>query len=121
MISENALTYLKPACEYGQVYSIAELNDIVSEGTGIIWERDDAAAMTVVEEHFIDGKLQDVLVIVLAGGSMETLKSIEKETEAYAIQKKYPRLYINGRKGWGRVLDGYKEHTVVHCKDLTNG
>lgn len=119
MKSENNLNLLfdllEKTLEQGGIWTLADVQEFVAQEKMNIWTRDDAVALTSVEEHR-DG---NVLVIDLAGGSLNSLKDIEREIEKYARVQGFKYIYINGRKAWERALPDYKLHTVILRKELT--
>jgi hypothetical protein len=59
-----------------------------------------------------------VLNIPLAGGDMDELRQMERYVEHRARENGFVLMSINGRRGWLRALDGYKEVSVYMEKNL---
>lgn len=105
---------LQKSIDRENIWSLAEIQNLVTQGEMQVWERENAIALTGIEQH----KDGDVVVILLAGGNLSELQEIEKEIEQFAISQNCKRIYINGRKGWEKALEGYQVHNVVLKKDL---
>jgi hypothetical protein len=107
---------LHKAIDRENIWTLEEVQNLVVQGEMQVWEKNNSIALTGIEQH----KDGDVLVILLAGGSLKELQETEKEIEQFAINQNCKRIYINGRKGWEKVLDGYEVHNVILKKDLPN-
>lgn len=55
--------------------------------------------------------------IVLAGGDLEELKGIAARIEDASREAGLDGVVIVGRRGWGKVLDGYKVFATVFIKE----
>jgi hypothetical protein len=55
--------------------------------------------------------------IVLAGGDLEELKGIANKIEDASRKAGLDGVIIVGRKGWGKVLDGYKTFATIFMKE----
>ena len=109
--------YLEEAVQMNGFLTMDLVKELVKAGHMKLWARANAVAATAEESRVG----QKILTIVLAGGNLEQLKDIECEIEQYAIANGFVEIYINGRKGWERVLPGYKPHMVILRKELKNG
>jgi hypothetical protein len=109
--------YLEEAVKMNGWITMDMVKELVTTGHMKLWARNNAVAATAEEDKL--GK--KILTIVLAGGNLEELKDIESEIERYAIVNGFSEIYINGRKGWERALQGYKTHMVIMRKGLNNG
>ena len=109
--------YLEEAVKMNGWITMDMVKELVSNSHMKLWARNNAVAATAEEDRL--GK--KILTIVLAGGNLEQLQDIEKEIENYAIAHRFDEIVINGRKGWERVLSGYKTHMVIMRKELNNG
>ena len=73
-------------------------------------------------QMFMDEKsvvgYKDSLRIGLAGGELNSLKSLEKKIIKYAKEKKYKCVDILGRIGWEKELEGYKRKAVLLRKEI---
>jgi hypothetical protein len=108
--------YLEEAVEMNGWITMDMVKELVEKGYMQLWARTNAVAATAEEERLG----QKILTIVLAGGNLEQLKDIECEIEQYAIANGFGEIYINGRKGWERALQGYKTQMVIMRKVLKN-
>lgn len=109
--------YLEEAVKMNGFLTMDIVKELVKAGHMKLWARENAVAATAEESRVG----QKILTIVLAGGALEQLKDIEREIETYAVAHGFGEIYINGRKGWERVLSGYKTHMVIMRKELNNG
>lgn len=109
--------HLEEAVRMNGFLTMDIVKQLVEAGYMKLWEKDNAVAATGEEE--IAGKR--VLTIILAGGKLNELIEIEKEIESFAIANGIHEIVINGRKGWERVLNGYKPHMVIMRKELNHG
>jgi hypothetical protein len=76
----------------------------------------EAAATTVL----INSDIGKVCIITACGGSgMKRWLPLLDGIEAYARDEGCTRVRIYGRKGWLRVLDGYREKHVIMDKEIT--
>lgn len=55
--------------------------------------------------------------IVLAGGDLDELKTIATDIENASRKAGFDGVVIVGRKGWGRVLEGYKTFATIFMKE----
>lgn len=113
-MSAKSLERLKAACEYSEVYTLADIEELLQVDGWELWEYDDCVVLTCLEQHAIGMCVE----IVLAGGELEALKRAEAEIADYARSLGCKMLYINGRPGWQRALDGYTVHTVTMRRPL---
>lgn len=113
-ISPKTLERLQAACDAGEVYTLAEVLELLNTDGWEIWERPDCVAVTLLEQHQI-GMVVDV---VLAGGELSALQELEKELAEYGRSLGCKMMYINGRPGWQRALQGYSVHTVTIRRPL---
>ncbi|WFU35664.1 hypothetical protein QA635_15145 [Bradyrhizobium brasilense] len=93
--------------------------DILS-GRGLLWLAWDgraiqAAATTVL----INSEIGKVCVITACGGTgMKRWLPLLNGIESYARDEGCTRVRIYGRKGWLRVLDGYRAKHVIMDKEI---
>ncbi|WP_197327733.1 hypothetical protein, partial [Ralstonia solanacearum] len=94
--------------------------DVLS-GRSLLWfawngNAIEAAATTVL----INSDIGKVCIITACGGSgMKRWLPLLDGIEAYARDEGCTRVRIYGRKGWLRVLDGYREKHVIMDKEIT--
>jgi hypothetical protein len=113
----NPYEYLEEAVRMNGFLTIDIVKQLVSDGHMKLWARPSAVAATAEEERLG----HKILTIVLAGGDLEDLKDIEQDIQSYAVAHGFTEIFINGRKGWERVLKGYKPHMVIMRKELNHG
>ena len=91
--------------------TIYDVRADVNAGRALLWPGQDSAAVTS-ESH--------EMVLWLAGGRLAELLEMEKSAEAFARQRGFNRMCVEGgRPGWRRALKqaGYRELTTL-VKDL---
>ena len=75
------------------------------------------SAVIVFEKKFFGNKR--VVNTVLCGGDLNEVSSLQKELEVDAEKNGADGVMIIGRKGWGKVFDGYKDVATVYFKEFT--
>lgn len=94
-----------------------ELEDVwqyIAEGKAQLWPTPNCAVVTALE-HF---PRKTVLRYWLCGGELEDCLKIESIIEAWAKGAGAVCGIIGGRKGWLKVLSGYKETCTFMVKDF---
>ncbi|MGY4159038.1 hypothetical protein ACVINW_004880 [Bradyrhizobium sp. USDA 4461] len=116
----HAIPLLRPACRRTTLNAFVDIETDILTGRGLLWLAWDgkaiAAAATTV---LINSDIGKVCVITACGGTgmMRWLPLLEG-IEAYAREEGCVRVRIYGRKGWLRVLDGYREKHVIMDKEI---
>src|SRR5262245_38613617 len=76
----------------------------------------ESAAATIL----INSEVGKVCIITVCGGSdMKRWLPLIGQIENYAKREGCARVRIYGRKGWLRVLDGYKPEHIIMDKELS--
>jgi hypothetical protein len=109
--------HLEEAVRINGFLTMDVVKQLVDTGHMKLWAKENAVAATAEEDRLG----QKILTIVLAGGNLNDLLQIEQDIESYARESGFCEIVINGRKGWGRVLKGYKPHMVIMRKELNYG
>ena len=107
--------FLEPALEGS--HDLSDLEEELENGTAQLWNLGDAAVVTQVSEW----PRMRVLRVWLAGGSLEALRAAIPALDLLAVQFDCQRIEVDGRKGWGRVLDGFTETRRTYAKEVNDG
>jgi hypothetical protein len=116
----HAATLLKAACRRTALNAFEDIEHEVMSGHSLLWlawngHEIQAAATTIL----IKSEIGKVCVITACGGTqMKHWLPLLDGIEAYARDEGCTRVRIYGRKGWLRVLDGYREKHVIMDKEL---
>lgn len=112
---------LREACRRTTLNAFGDIAADVLSGRSLLWfawngNAIEAAATTVL----INSDIGKVCIITACGGSgMKRWLPLLDGIEAYARDEGCTRVRIYGRKGWLRVLDGYREKHVIMDKETT--
>lgn len=87
---------------------LSVIEGAIDNGEAELWVSERSAALT---------QYVRVMDLILAAGDMGELMAMLEQAEAKARADGIDRIVCTGRKGWGRVLPGYKELTV-YVKEL---
>ncbi len=87
----------------------------IEKGECALWWNDTAAAVTEIT-IFPTGLR--ALNVWLAGGDMAGIKEIDGRLDQVARDKKCTIRTMQGRKGWLRALDGYRDAGAMMMKDV---
>lgn len=96
--------WLQAALERDGLNGLTEVAAEVASGRSLLWPGRAAAAVT---EQTRD------LHIWLAGGDLRELLAMEQDCARWAKANGFDRLTIEGRKGWERVLSGYRARRLL--------
>jgi len=109
---------LKSAFDRTGLGAFSDLERCVLSGRSLVWlawsDRIEAAASTILLRA--DAGL--VCEITACGGANMHHRLPLEEIEAYARREGCVCTRITGRKGWLRVLDGYRQKHIIMDKDL---
>tara|TARA_B100000161_G_C33424335_1_gene357068 strand:- start:259 stop:702 length:444 start_codon:yes stop_codon:yes gene_type:complete len=109
--------FLKAALEYA--HNSHDLNDVfrlIIAGDAQFWKAEDAGLVTEI----IDYPKRRTLRFWLAGGNLESLKTLEQNAIEWSRQFGCVSSEIIGRRGWVRSLEGYEEAATVMVKDFNH-
>ena len=118
----HAIALLKSACRRTKLNAFEDIEQDILSGRSLLWlalngKVIQAAAATVL----INSEIGKVCVITACGGTgMKRWLPLLDGIEAYAKDEGCARVRIYGRKGWLRVLDGYREKHVIMDKELSS-
>lgn len=116
---EYAGSLIRAAIEQTDLSEFADIEREVLSGDQLLWlavsDHIEAAATT----HLIKTRGKPVLVVTACSGyQRERWLPLFARIEKYAKDEGASRVRIYGRKGWERVLDGYRVEHVVLEKPL---
>ncbi len=104
--------------------SIEEVFEWYDQSLGQLWcvvDQEDSTIGAIVTD-LVKFNWGRVLKVVLCGGEPKTLEPSKDaciaRLEEFAKIEKCDRIWIEGRRGWGRVLDGYTEAWTTFEKEL---
>lgn len=97
-----------------------EVEDSILDGDSLLWlawdgERIEAAASTILE--VANGK-KTCVIVACGGEDMNNWLGLIEQIETYAKNEECQCTRIIGRKGWLRVLEGYRAQHVILEKAL---
>lgn len=107
--------YLEPALD--GTHTLEDVYDDLCANRAQLWPFPNGAVVTQVH----DTPQLRVLRIWLAGGRLDEFRGHFAFLEEIAHEWKCDRIEIDGRAGWGRVMDGFERKRVVYTKDVDNG
>lgn len=116
----HVFALLKAACRRTGLNAFADIEGDVLAGRSLLWiarngRTVEAAAATIL----INSEIGKVCIITVCGGSgMKRWLPLIEQIEGYAKREGCARVRIYGRKGWGRVLEGYEEKHIIMDKEL---
>lgn len=90
------------------------LVQMVKEGSVSVLHSD--IAVVVFETNNIDGKV--FVNTILCGGELEGVMELQDKVEEIAKSIGAVGSLIIGRRGWGRVFDGYKDVATLYFKEF---
>lgn len=111
---------LKAACCRTGLNAFSDIAADVLAGRSLLWiawngHAVEAAAATVL----INSEIGKVCIITVCGGSdLKRWLPLVGQIEDYARNEGCARVRIYGRKGWLRVLDGYKQKFIIMDKEM---
>jgi hypothetical protein len=111
---------LKAACHRTGLNALSDIEGDILAGRSLLWiawngEAIDAAAATIL----INSEIGKICVITACGGrDLRNWLPLIGKIETYAKHERCARVRIYGRKGWLRVLDGYRQQHVIMEKEL---
>ena len=117
----HVVPLLMAACRRTGLNAFADIEAGILTGRSLLWLAWDgqaiaAAAATIL----ISSEIGKVCIITVCGGSnMKRWLPLIEEIEAYARREGCTRVRIFGRKGWGKVLEGYQEKHIIMDKELS--
>jgi hypothetical protein len=116
-----ALPHIERFAQETQLIHPADILEDIKTGAKQLWMMSDEGYVTlVVVTEVFDTAGGQVCTMRIACGSAEKdqLRNICAEIEIWAREIGCVAVEIWGRKGWSRVLEGFKESGVILEKDL---
>lgn len=105
------------AAETVRTHSLEDMRHLLLRQEAQLWVLPNSALVTTVVKH----PQAKVLTHWIGGGSLEELIAVEPNIEMFARDEGCNAILINGRRGWGRVLNGYTETHTVYAKVIDHG
>lgn len=87
----------------------------IEKGDCQLWSNPTAAAVTEITVYPTGLRAVNVWI---AGGDLDGIRDIDARIDEFAKMKNCPMRTIHGRKGWSRVLTGYREVGAILFKEL---
>lgn len=109
---ERCAPYIADALE--GAYTLEDVYREIEEGRAQFWPMRRSAVVTRIH-RYPRGR---VLRIWIAGGDLDELLGYLPAVDNYAREQDCNRVEIEGRKGWAKVLPGYRETKVVLTKEI---
>ena len=110
--------WLEAALYYSNgTHTIDDVLETVQRGDAQFWHYPDAAVVTEI----MDYPQKRVLRYWLAGGNLKTLLKVEPSIRHWSQLWGCVGIEIIGRKGWHRVLKGFKQTGIILAKDMYHG
>ena len=110
--------WLEAALYYSNgTHTIDDVLETVQRGDAQFWQYPDAAVVTEI----MDYPQKRVLRYWLAGGNLKTLLKVEPSIRHWSQLWGCVGIEIIGRKGWHRVLKGFKQTGIILAKDMYHG
>lgn len=97
------------------LYNYAYVEDSVLSGESQFWPAPNSALVTKIENYPTGAR---ACLYWLAGGDLKELSALEKVVSAWAKKQGCDRVYIMGREGWLRSLDGFSKKEVMMSRKL---
>ncbi|WP_050383962.1 hypothetical protein [Bradyrhizobium pachyrhizi] len=116
----HASLLLREACIRTALSAFEDIEADILSGLSLLWlawngRSIQAAATTVL----INSEIGKVCVITACGGTgMKRWLPLLDGIESYARDEGCARVRIYGRKGWLRVLDGYRAKHIIMDKEI---
>ena len=119
VIWPHFMGFIEDSLEYSDgLWLIEDVEKKLFNGEAVLWVAyngsPNAAGVTWFE-HFPQGK---DLNMAFAGGQMASIKGLVQMGEEYARSEGCQGIRCYGRRGWSKVLDGYKEISTISRKEL---
>jgi len=115
---DRCSAWLEAALYYSNgTHTIDDVLEIVQRGDAQFWHYPDAAVVT----ELMDYPQKRVLRYWLAGGNLKTLLKAESSIRYWSQLWGCVGIEIIGRKGWHRVLKGFKQTGIILAKDMYHG
>jgi hypothetical protein len=90
----------------------------IAKGQLQLWTSESSAVVSSIE---IYGSGTKEVRIWLAGGDLQEIRKIEPAIVEFARINACRHVSVIGRRGWAKVLQGYKDSAVILVKDVSHG
>lgn len=112
-------SFLQSAVDRHGGWTLTALRRVVDSG-GLLWvitdDRPVASVVTILTENHRGEKLCEVLAC--GGKRMNEWTHLMTDLEAYARAEGCNKISLSGRRGWGRMFQGFTEAHVTYEKRL---
>lgn len=111
---ERCRPYLEAALEYNRgTQTIEDVKAGIESGQFQLIAGRNSAALTEIAKL----PQKTYINVILGGGDLEELKDIAKRIEDASRAAGADGVMIIGRRGWGKVLEGYDLYATVYVKE----
>lgn len=112
---EQLRQWLEPALDRGgNTHSFDDVMAEIKAEKMQLWTGPKGAAVTLIYDY----PLKRVLHVFLAGGELEQVKDFVPSMEVWGRAMGCTEMTLAGRRGWSRVLDGWKPVLDVLAKEI---
>lgn len=125
LIWPSVAPLLRKAIERTGLSAFAEVENDILRGNALLWLAVSGEGGAAAIEAAASTSLQQTdagkvcVITACAGANMARWLPLIDHIEAYAKEEGCACVRIFGRKGWLRVLGGYKESHIIMDKDLS--
>jgi len=117
----KARAFIDRAYEEVDAHIPADLFNRLCDGRALMWlvyDDDSVLYVFITELYELRSGLKVCRLVAGAGERMSEWLHLQSEIEAYARAEGCAKIVAEGRVGWSRALDGYREVRRVIEKDL---
>ncbi|WP_244067555.1 hypothetical protein [Bradyrhizobium sp. Ce-3] len=116
----HAVALLRSACRRTTLNALDDVESDVLSGRSLLWLAwAEGGIQATASTILINSDIGKVCVITACGGTgMKRWLPLLDGIESYARDEGCTRVRIYGRKGWLRVLDGYREKHIIMDKEI---
>ena len=112
---EQLRQWLEPALDRGgNTHTFDDVMAEIEAEKMQLWTGPKGAAVTLIYDY----PLKRVLHVFLAGGELEQVKDFVPSMEVWVRAMGCTEMTLAGRRGWSRVLDGWKPVLDVLAKEI---
>lgn len=121
-IWDRATDFIKPAMQRGGMGDFSEVERDVLSGDALLWVAYDPVAMEIlagaVTQLTIENEIKTCTIVACGGKGWSRFGHFVERLEQFAKDEGCSGVRICGRKGWARVLPGYRIKRVILEKAL---
>lgn len=97
--------------------NVLSFDELIAKVTnGSLFVSCDDNGVIVFEKKVFGGK--QIVNTILCGGSLKSVADLQKKLEKDAQQNGADGAMIIGRKGWGRIFNGYDDAATLYFKEF---